>query len=305
MSPSSPTISRWMASLHPVALLTYFLMLFLMAMTYTHPLYLGAIAIAVMCGIRTAGAWSKWRRYLNLSIVMTLCLVVVNVLVSRNGNTVIFQGPRVPLFGAVLITHEALCFGLNMGLKFFVILSIFCLFEALMPADKSFGFFSRFIPHSALLVTMSTLLIPQMKRHVSKIYAVMKCRGAKFDDRGIENIRSRYPLVKVLFVSSLEDSWQTAEALYARAFGLGKRTCFRKDDWHIGNTIIVLSSLIVGVVYLLSLSQHKGLMKFYPVIDPTVEAMDVWMIGLLLLGCMALPLLGIGWRRWNSSHSAS
>ena len=123
--------------------------------------------------------------------------------------------------------------------------------------------------------------------------------------RGMQRLRAHYPLLKVLLLSSLEDSWQTAEALYARAFGVGKRSCFSTESWHLGDTIVALGALVVGLVYGASLLHRNGVMKFYPVLDCTMGLTDAWMLATLALGGMMLPLLDIGWRRWNSSISAT
>lgn len=300
MFPLRKTNKTFIESLHPITLILYFVILGLVAMTYTHPIYLGSLFLIVAINMISIGALKKWKGYLAFSLLMTFFIVVINILVSRNGNTILLEGIRIPVFGELIITKEAIFYGLNMGLKIALIVSIFCLYDSMMNPDKALSFFSRFIPKSALLVILTSLMIPQMKRSLENITIAMEMRGADFRNRNLlKNIKSRYPLLKILLLSSLEGSWDTAEALYARGFSSTKRSYYSKEEWRIKDSIIVTAIGFSFLGFTATLFYKKGFFEFYPTLQKFLQYNDLTFIVWIFSGFAILPILNFLLEKWN------
>ncbi len=292
MSPYKNNIPSF---LHPMGVIIYFLVLATMAMAWTNPLYLSALWIVVLSGIMAARAVKKWRHAMSMALWMVFFILLVNMIVSRSGQTILWESPRLPFLGLLSISKESILFGLNMGFKLGLIISIFILYEVLMPAHKSFSFFSKFTPKSALTLILAALFVPQLKRRLSEVSLVMKIRGGEFD-RGsyLAKLRARYPLLKIMLVSSLEDSWQIAEALHMRSFGAGKRTYFTKDQWHRGDTLILSFALFSLAGFIYGLISKKGFLEFYPTVGKIIQGNDWFFISWIGIGLIILPVIMFG-----------
>jgi energy-coupling factor transport system permease protein len=294
MSRTDRKTHRFSDHLHPAAAIGYCLTLMIWAMTFTHPMYLGIVFILTVLGIisvnRTAVA--SWIRQMRFGLGMTVTIVILNCFVSRNGSTILWASPVIPLLGKLTLSREAILFGLNMGFKLCVILTVFHLYTMAMSTDKNFSFFSRFAYKSALTLILTALLVPQMRRAVTNVYEVMKVRGAKFQHKNfLERVHSWYPLLKVCLVSALEDSWQTAEALHSRGFASGPRTYYVREPWRRRDSFIMGNALIMLIILTGCLIKNKGFMDFYPTIQLSLDARDAMILMMFLLTALTLPVL--------------
>lgn len=264
---------------HPAAIILYFFVLGLAAMTLTNPLYLGLLFLIVGLGLISNGAQQRWRHYLYFGLMTAITVVIVNLFIAQHGQTVLFKSSSLPLIGRFMITKESLYYAFAMSLKLLLILSIFCFYETMMNPDRAFSFFSRLAPKSALLVMLTSLMFPQMKRNLENVRTVMASRGAFFDNKNLAaKIISYYPLLKILLLSSLEGSWETAEALEARAFGATRRTNYTTEPWRLRDTVLVVSSIFALTAISGCFIQQKGFLTFYPVLGKIFEASDFYFL---------------------------
>ena len=97
----------------------------------------------------------------------------------------------------------------------------------------------------------------------------MKLRGVNFNRKNLlKRTKAYYPIIKVVFISTLEGSLNRAESLFSRQYGKKKRTSyyemiFKKYDYKfLFITAILLSLFIISGVY------HYGYYKFYPKLSP-------------------------------------
>ncbi len=298
MSQSFVKAQLWQ-TFHPLSIILYFLLLGIMAAVYTHPVYLGWLFLLTAAGIVSMGAGKQWISYMRFSLVMCFFIVLLNIVFSRNGKTILWIGPSLPIIGDVIISQEAFLYGLNMAFKLSLILSIFCFYESVMPADKSFVFFSRFTPKSALSLILTSLMVPQLKRRLEEISVVMQVRGALVNDRNLwQAVRSRYPFWKVLLLSALEDSWQTAEALSARGFGVGKRSSFIQHRWQRKDTLLLACLIFSFAGFMVSVIQKKGFLNFYPILDPGWNSSEGLRLGFIFSGLFSILIFSELWKRW-------
>jgi len=280
--------------LHSFTILSYIFILAIISMSYTHPVYLGALFLITIMGIISTGELAKLKTYLLFGLSMSFFIVIINILVSTSGATT-FK------FLSLTITKEALFYGLNMGLKLTLIILVFCLLGSLLDSDRAFNTFSKIFPKSSLLVILTSCMIPNMKRSYADIGFTMKMRGAQMDSKNIfTRIRSSSPLLKVLLLSSLEDSHDTALALHARAFGTGKRTNYYRESFIFRDFLIFFSVLFTLLGFIFSIIYKNGFLTFYPRIEHFWLENDLFFILWITLGLLILPLSLLIGKKWNS-----
>lgn len=287
-------------NLHPITIISYCAILAAFSMIYTNPLYLFMLFLITLVNIFLVRSFKELKFYLLISLPIALLIIVINPLISNYGSTIIWRGPIIPVFGRITISFESLMFSLTMALKLILIISIFCLYNAMMDQDKALSFFSRFAPKSAVTIIMSALMVPKMKRDLIRISSVMYTRGARFDDKSIvSRIRSRYPILKILLLSSLEGSWDVAEAMHARGFASGKRAFYQAENIKVKDLVVIAGVVFSFLGFIFGLGQKKGIFSFYPTCNGLFDSHDVRFMCWIFSGILILPVFNIIWQRWK------
>ena len=287
-------------TLHPFTVLMYTGTLFIMAMIWSNPLWIGLLLVLIAVYLWFAVPRGSFTKSLITSISIAIIFGLVNALFSHRGDTILWVSPAFLCIGKLQVSLEALLFGLNSGLKIIASISIFYLYGALICQDDATVFFSRVAPKSAVTMTLATLLIPRLRRDMARIHAVMQIRGARFDARGLlSRINASRPLLHILLVSALECSWDIASTLTCRAFGSGPRSYYRTREWSPRDWLVCacamtsLSLCIIGIIH------GRGSYSFYPTLDPLFREGDIPFIAAVF--CLLTSSYLIGWspRQWH------
>ena len=176
------------------------------------------------------GRFKALKNYLKFALWVVLLVLAINPLVNQSGNTVLWQSPHLPLAGRLSVTLEAVLYGAAMGLRLLNIVVIFCLYNLIVHPDRILNMISRFAHKPALVISLSTRLLPVLAASLNNIREAQQLRGVDFSDGSLKKRVGRYTaMLNVLMISSLEDSLQIAEAMQARAFGSGPRSIYRRD----------------------------------------------------------------------------
>ncbi|MEW6572992.1 MAG: energy-coupling factor transporter transmembrane component T [Bacillota bacterium] len=288
----------FLQSLHPVTAMTYVGVLFVLSLLFNHPLYLLGILGVIFLSIRAVDGLGYWESYLKFAVGMTLFIIIVNALTVNCGESVIWDGPRLPVIGAVTVSLEALCCGAAMGVRLLNVVSVFCLYNLMVHPDKVLNLISRFAAGSALVLSLSSRMVPMMARHLGIIREALVCRGVDFK-KGTwkERLEKSTLPVTVLLSSSLESSLEIAEALHARAYGSGRRSCYRRDLTRPRDVLCAGSAILALAVAVWCRVRGCGSFDFYPRLGFLV-ADSATLTGLLaIILLLSVPvLLSWGWR---------
>ncbi|QGP93864.1 Energy-coupling factor transporter transmembrane protein EcfT [Neomoorella glycerini] len=285
--------------LHPAAALTYLGLLLVLALLFTNPLYLLGLLLVVILAIGAAQGLAAWEIYLRISLGMAVLVIILNSLVARAGETIIWWGPRLPVIGRLTVSLEAVCYGAAMGVRLLTIMSVFCLYNLIVHPDKVLGLLARFASRSALVLSLATRMFPAMVRQLDNIREVQILRGVDFHAGTLTERFSRYAaLMNILLLSSLEDSLEIAEAMQARAFGSGRRSSYRQDAWRprdslcLGSTLLALAAAVYGQV------RGCSTFSFYPQLDYLIKGPMTVILLLIILLALSVPVvLSWGWQR--------
>ncbi|MGI9861289.1 energy-coupling factor transporter transmembrane component T [Moorella naiadis] len=291
--------NSFLQSLHPAAALAYVGILLVLTLIFTNPLYLLGVFMVVVLTIGAAQGLATWEVYFRISLGMMGLVIIINALVVRAGETVIWWGPRLPIFGPLTVSLEAICYGAAMSVRLLTIVSVFCLYNLIIHPDKVLSLLARTASRSALVLSLATRMFPAMIRQLENIREVQVMRGVDFNAGTLKKRLSKYAgLINILLLSSLEDSLEIAEAMQARAFGSGRRTCYRRDNWRprdsfcLGGSILALAVAVYG--------QVKGfsIFAFYPQLGYLITSPGTIVVLIIVLFALSIPaVLSWGWQR--------
>lgn len=288
-----------MIKIHPFSVIVYSSVLFLMALSFTHPLYILSLLLIVVLNIVILGHLKQLINTMKYGFFTAILIIIVNPLISKKGRTIIYQGLRLPLIGKIKITLESLSYGCNMAVKLICIMFIFLLYSILTDQDESFSFFSKYAHKITLILSMTTNIIHKLRLEIMRVKDVMILRGVKFNHKSlIKRIKAYYPILKVILISALEGSLDRAEALYSREYGKSKRTSYSKIKMKNLDYLFIVLNIILFAVLVYALIKGFGKYQFYPVLNDftSIDLLYLTFVDFILF----IPLLLIwGCKRWK------
>jgi energy-coupling factor transport system permease protein len=242
-----------------------------------HPLALLASLLAVIGAAAGAGVGRQLARALRTALIVALPIVVVNVLVSRQGLTVFARLGDLGPFGQGDLTVEAVVYGGVIALKVTLLILITTLAGLAVDPDEMLRAFRRLSFRSALTASLATRMIPVLAADAQRLAEAQRTRpqGAPRGARG------RVALLGAVIGGSLDRAMDVAATLEVRGFAAARRAPRVSRSWSRHDIAFATSAALI--LCLASLGRLAGAASFnaYPAIHMPVSA------GTLAL-CMAL-----------------
>ncbi len=275
--------------LNPFHKLLWVITIFVLALILDHPIYILLLFLATLPAVAAARVWREWTSVIKLAFYLCLAIIVINIVVSYHGSTVLWQaGFRLPVIGRPVITLEAIVFGAGMSLRLLAIISAFAVFTfTVHPDDIMLAIIKLKLPYKSVLVTsLSTRFVPALIEDAQRISDVQRSRGLELDRGGlIQRIRSRTAIMIPLLSNSLDRTVQVAEAMESRAFGSGQKRSFYKEI-----TVSRLDALALAVSFLpvvlgiFMRCRGYGIYQYYPALEGlSIGGLEGAMLALMVL----------------------
>jgi energy-coupling factor transport system permease protein len=257
----------WVAALSVATILLY------------HPLVLLALLIAVLASGAGAGVGRKLLRSMRTGAIVWLPIVLVNVLVSRDGLTVFARLGDLGPFGQGNLTLEAVLFGGVVALKVMLLILITTLASLAVDPDETLRILRRLSFRSALTVSLATRMIPVLAADAQRLAEAQRTRPSG-PPRGA---RGRVALLRAVVGGSLDRAMDVAATLEVRGFATARRAPRVLRPWSRHDGAFLASA--VAVMALAALGRLSGVAHFdaYPQMHaPTGVATIMLAAGFLL-----------------------
>jgi energy-coupling factor transport system permease protein len=192
----------WIVSLTEAALILY------------HPLVLLALLLGVLGAGWGARVGARLSRSLRTALIVAAPIVLVNVLVSRQGLTVFARLGDLGPFGQGNLTLEALAYGGVIALKVALLILVTALAGLAVDPDELLRIFRRFSFRSALTATLATRMLPVLAADSQRLAEAQRTRpgGAPGGARG------KVALISAVVGGSLDRAMDVAATLEVRGF---------------------------------------------------------------------------------------
>jgi energy-coupling factor transport system permease protein len=238
---------------------------------FDNPVILGAALAAVIGAGLAAGLGSELKRAARLALPIALLVALVNPIVSREGLTVLAEGPTVPVLGQLDITAEALTYGGVAALRVLVVTLAFGLYSAAVDPDELLRLFRRLSLRSALTASLATRLVPVLGRDAGRLADAYTLRAARPSERGrFGRLRRGAVLTRALAAGALERSVDIAAALEVRGYTTRSRRRGRSTPTPWSRHDLAFAASAMAIVTLSIAGSLAGLAAFDPY--PTVRA---------------------------------
>jgi energy-coupling factor transport system permease protein len=271
----------WVLALSAAAILLY------------HPLALAALLAAVLGVAVGAGVGRELGRALRLALVVTLTIVPVNVLVSRQGLTVFARLGDLGPFGQGNLTVEAVVYGAVIALKVTVVILLATLASLAVDPDELLRAFRRLSFRSALTASLAMRMIPVLAADAQRLAEAQRTRPED-PSRGV---RGRVALLGAILGGSLDRAMDVAATLEVRGFAAAsgakhgrKRTAGRpRRPWSRHDLAFAASAAAILALALAGRLTGAAAFDAYPLVHMPVSAGTLALCA-ALIAAMLLPL---------------
>jgi energy-coupling factor transport system permease protein len=189
------------------------------AVVVEHPLVLGAIGLAVLGAAFAAGVGRQMLGALRFALIVGLPIVIVNVLVARQGLTVFARIGDLGPFGQGDLTVEALVYGLVIALKVTLLIVICALASVTVDPDEMLTACRALSFRSALTASLALRMLPLLASDAQRLAQAQRTRP----DGGGQGLRRRGLLIAATVGGALDRALDVAATLELRGFGAAKR----------------------------------------------------------------------------------
>jgi energy-coupling factor transport system permease protein len=183
------------------------------ALIFSQPILLAALILGVLGAGIGAGVGRALMRTLRTVAFVAIPIVVINVLVSRNGLTVFARLGDLGPFGQGDLTLEALVFGVWIVLKLGIVMLVTTLAGLTIDPDELMRIFRGFSFRSALTASLALRMVPLLSADGRRLAEAQRTRPD-----GQRGVRARALLLGAVVAGSLDRAMDVAATLEVRGF---------------------------------------------------------------------------------------
>jgi energy-coupling factor transport system permease protein len=247
-----------------------------------HPLVLLALLLAVLGAGFAAGVGRQLARSLRTALIVALPIVVVNVLVTRQGLTVFARLGDLGPFGQGDLTVEAVVYGAVIALKVTLLILITTLAGLAVDPDEMLRMFRRLSFRSALTASLATRMLPVLAADSQRLAEAQRTRpqGAPSGARG------RVALLAAVVGGSLDRAMDVAATLEVRGFAAGARAPRVRRAWSRHDIAFALSAAAILALSLAGRFTRTAFFSAYPAIRLRLDDSTLVLAGALIVAAL-------------------
>ena len=278
------------SKLHPGVMFVYFVMTLILTMCVTSPILLLASFLSATIMEFMVGGGKRYVQQLRGMVVIMLMVSLGNVLLSHNGIHVLFY------VNDQAITAEAFWYGLFFGGMISTAYLWFDLFQLFCDSEKLIYIFGKTMPTLGLLISMSLHYIPTLHRRLAIIRDAQRGMGRDENRSFMERAKQYGKEFSILISWSLENAIDTSDAMTARGYGLGRRSCFHTYRFRGRDGFYLVAMCIAFVLGAIGTFGFAYRVYYYPaIVFPKVNGYLMIFYGCyVVFVCLPLIWEGIG-----------
>ena len=272
----------------PGAAIAYLGALALVGFIYSSPLVLLAAGLATVLAGYAAGADRAVRASLRLALPLLLFMILVNVLVSHRGETVLVRGWEMPVLGNTDVTLESLAAGGVIGLRVVAVVLVFAVYSACVDPDRVLRALRPLARRSAMTAGLVTRMVPLAAADGARLREAAALRGPAAEQVG------RAALARRLVEGSLDRAVDVAATLELRGHSLGVRMRTRREPSRDDGPLYATGAAIALAAVVARIAGTGGF-ETYPRIELATGTVTLALC-LALLVLAAVPFALARWR---------
>jgi energy-coupling factor transport system permease protein len=267
----------WALALSAAALLLY------------HPFALAVLVFAVLLAGAAAGLGPALLRSMRTASIVALPIVLINVLVDRDGLTVFARLGDLGPFGQGDLTVEALVYGAVIALKITALILITTLASLAVDPDALLRICRRLSFRSALTASLALRMFPLLAADTARLAEAQRTRPPRpaVGRARPARLRAHATVIAAVLAGSLDRAMDVAATLEVRGFAAAPRAPRLHRPWSRHDLAFAASACAILALALLARLGDLASFTAYPLVQATPLGP-----GLLAL-CAALLLVAL------------
>lgn len=249
----------------------------LLATLFDHPLILLATLAAICIAGVGAGAGRELWSAARLGLPLALLVMLVNPLVSQQGETLLVRG-YVVLGRPLDITLEALAYGGVAALRVLVLVLAGALFTAVVDPDELLRLLRRISYRSALTAALAARLVPVLLRDAARMSDAARCRP---------RAPRRGAVAKAAVRGALDRSVDLAAALEVGGFAAAARPARRRRPWSRHDRSVAAAAIALAGGAIAARLAGVGAFSPYPALQAALSPAEWVLAGALIALALA------------------
>jgi energy-coupling factor transport system permease protein len=254
------------------------------ALVLFHPLVLTVLLAAILSAGFSAGVGRALVRSMRTGAIVWVPIVLVNVLVSREGLTVFARLGDLGPFGQGNLTVEAVVYGAVIALKVMLLILITTLASLTVDPDEMLRILRRLSFRSALTASLATRMLPVLAADSQRLAEAQRTRP-EGPPRGA---RGRVALLGAVIAGSLDRAMDVAATLEVRGFATARRAPRSARPFSRHDLAFLLSAAAVLALSITGRVGGAASFNAYPELHAPISAATVALCG-GLLAAVLLP----------------
>ena len=289
------------SSYHPIINFTYFVLMFVCAMFFMHPV---SLLISLTCAL-TYAIYLNGRKAVRFSLMyilpMMLMAVLINPAFNHEGATILTYLPS-----GNPLTLESILYGIAAAIMLASVITWFSCYNAVMTSDKFVYLFGRIIPALSLVLSMTLRFVPKFKAQLHVVSEAQRCVGRDVSDGSVfQRLKNAITILSIMVTWSLENAIETADSMKSRGYGLSGRTAFSIYRFDERDKAALIWLCFCGF-YIFAGWMAGGLSwQYYPVVKGTLVGAFPISFQLVYLALCLTPVIlnGMEDRKWKRLKS--
>jgi energy-coupling factor transport system permease protein len=215
------------------------------ALSFEHPLLLGALLALTLAAAALAQVGRRVARAALWAVPFAVVITAVNALVVRDGVTVVFRGGRVPGLGRLDVTAEAIAYGAVLGLRAMAIIATAALLAATVDPDELLRALRRGSLRTGVTAALATHLIPVLARDGRRLADAQRALTG-----GPPSAGARLGVLRAVTAGALDRATDVAATLEVRGFGGARpqprRQPLSRHDLAFAASAVALTAIAVA-----------------------------------------------------------
>lgn len=278
--------SNFFGEYHPVAMFVYYMSIFVVLITISHPAFLLAGLCVFLIYALLLDGLKALLKSLAYMLPMVLFIAAINPIFNHYGETPLFYMNNRP------ITLEALLFGAFTGVLIIGLILLFRSFSRCIDSHRFIYLFGKILPTISLMITMVMRFMPYLKRKLSDIRQTQAVFGVSVNEGRIRSrLRAGANILSVLISVSLEGTIDTADSMRARGYGLKGKSHYNTYIYSPRDFVLLGISLLCDIFFGIILIRGIYKFEFYPSMTEISFSVSTVFILIIFALFMGLPVV--------------
>lgn len=242
--------------LNPLGKLVWLLAVMVLALSFTHYVYLLVVLASVMLVALLAGVIRKLVPVFKGLIFFSLVMLLLQIIFNKSGPVLYYLLP-----GQHLAVHqEAWLLGIAMGLRMMAIILSFLVFLATSQyKDITVTLTEKLkLPYNYVFMFMTALrFVPVFLNEMKLVNQAQAARGCTVDGNNLlVKLKAYIPVAVPLVLISLHKADRLAMAMETRGYGSGPRTTYQTLNLQSTDKLLLVTIIIITLLVLIA--RFKG-----------------------------------------------